>query len=254
MKIYTNKTSVIFLVGGAGSRFSSIEKAPKQLSKLNKDFILMHIIKNFKKYGLNHFIFPLGYKKNFFINFFLSKKNISKYRFNILKKNYNSKDLKANMINISFFSAGNNTTKLSRIFKSLKYIIDENLLVVYGDDLANINLKQLFKKFYFFKRKKAIVTIYKKKSQYGHVIADKKGIVKKFIEKPQYDYPINIGNYLFTKSLLNKFKKLKNELETSLIPILVKKKLLQSYEHKGYFYSINDKKELIIAKRKLKNL
>ena len=70
MKIYTNKTSVIFLVGGAGSRFSSIEKAPKQLSKLNKDFILMHIIKNFKKYGLNHFIFPLGYKKNFFINFF----------------------------------------------------------------------------------------------------------------------------------------------------------------------------------------
>ena len=254
MRVYTNKASVVFLVGGVGSRFSPIEKAPKQLSKLNNDFILMHIIKNFKKYGLNHFIFPLGYKKNFFIDFFLSKKNISKYRFNILKKNYSSKDLKANMINISFFNAGNNTTKLSRIFKSLKYIIYEDLLVAYGDDLANINLNQLFKKFYFFKRKKVIITIYKKKSQYGHIIADNKGIVKKFIEKPQYDNPINIGNYLFTKSILSKFKKLKNELETNLIPILVKKKLLQSFEHKGYFYSINDKKELIIAKRKLRNL
>ena len=47
MKIYTNKTSVVVLVGGAGSRFSSMEKAPKQLSKLNNDFILMHIIKNY---------------------------------------------------------------------------------------------------------------------------------------------------------------------------------------------------------------
>ena len=158
------------------------------------------------------------------------------------------------MINISFFDAKNNTTKLSRIFQSLKYSIYEDLLVTYGDDLANTNIKKLFAKFYSFKRKKAIITIYKKNSQYGHVITNKKGIVKKFIEKPQYDYPINIGNYLFTKSLLKKFKKLKYELETNLIPNLVKKKLLLSFEHKGYFYSINDKKELIIAKKKLKNL
>jgi len=254
MKIYTKKASVIVLVGGVGSRFSSLEEPPKQLSKLNKDFILIHIIKNFKKYGINHFIFPLGYKKKFFINFFLSKKNISKYKFNILKKKYKIKDLKENKINISFFDAKNNTTKLSRIFKSLKYCIFEDLLVTYGDDLANTNIKKLFEKFYIFKRKKAIITIYKKNSQYGHVITNKKGLVKKFIEKPQYDYPINIGNYLFTKSLLKKFKKLKYELETNLIPSLVKKKLLLSYEHKGYFYSINDKKELIIAKRKLKNL
>tara|TARA_B100000579_G_scaffold53315_1_gene37313 strand:+ start:1377 stop:2141 length:765 start_codon:yes stop_codon:yes gene_type:complete len=254
MKIYTKKTSAIVLVGGTGSRFSSIEEPPKQLSKLNKDFILIHIIKHFKKYGINHFIFPLGYKKKFFINFFLSKKNVAKYKFNILKKKYKIKDLKENMINISFFDAKNNTTKLSRIFQSLKYSIYEDLLVTYGDDLANTNIKKLFAKFYSFKRKKAIITIYKKNSQYGHVITNKKGIVKKFIEKPQYDYPINIGNYLFTKSLLKKFKKLKYELETNLIPNLVKKKLLLSFEHKGYFYSINDKKELIIAKKKLKNL
>ena len=74
------------------------------------------------------------------------------------------------------------------------------------------------------------------------------------MEKPLHDYPINIGNYLFTSSIIKKFKKSKYELETNFISLLAKKKLLHSYEHKGYFYSINDKKELIIAKKRLKKL
>jgi glucose-1-phosphate cytidylyltransferase len=254
MRINTKSTSVILLVGGSGSRFSSVNEAPKQLSKLNNDLILMHIIKNFKKYGLNHYIFPLGFKKKFFTQFFNSKKNIKKYGFNILKRNFKKEDLKNNKINISYFDAGKNTNKMTRISKSLKYIIDKDLLVVYGDDLANINLNQVFNKFYIFKKKKAIVTIYKKKSQYGHVIINKSDAVKKFIEKPLLEYPINIGNYLITSSLIKKFKKSKYEFETNFIPTLVKKNLLQSHEHKGYFYSINDKKELIIAKKRLKKL
>ena len=36
---------------------------------------------------------------------------------------------------------------------------------------------------------------------------------------------------------------------SSFLPKLTKKGLLVSYEHKGYFYSINDKKELIAAKK-----
>ena len=118
--------------------------------------------------------------------------------------------------------------------------------------MTNINLNQIFKKFYKNNKKKVIVTVYKKKSQYGHVVVDKKGIVKKFVEKPPYKHPINIGNYIFTKNLIKKFRKSHHELEHNFLPILTKRKLLVSYEHKGYFYSINDKKELIVAKKKLK--
>ena len=115
-----------------------------------------------------------------------------------------------------------------------------------------LKLIKLLKNFIKKKKTKAIVTVFKKKSQYGHVISDKKSIVKKFIEKPFHQHPINIGNYLFTKDLINKYSKNKHELENDFLPILTKKKLLMSYEHKGYFYSINDKKELIIAQKKLK--
>ncbi len=252
MLMKNKSISTVILLGGSGSRFSSINEPPKQLSKLNNDFILMHIINYFKKYGLNHFIFPLGFKKNFFSRFFYSKKNISKYKFNILKKKFKIKDLKTNKINISLFDAGKSTNKLSRIYKSLNYIINNDFLVAYGDDLSNINLNQTFKKFYKYKRKKAIVSIFRKKSQYGHVIVDGKGLVKKFLEKPPHQYPVNIGNYLLTSSLIRKYRQTGHELENNFLPILAKRKLLLSNEHKGYFYSINDKKELIIAKKKLK--
>ena len=36
--------SVVILIGGSGSRFSSMKEEPKQLSKLNNEHILIHII------------------------------------------------------------------------------------------------------------------------------------------------------------------------------------------------------------------
>tara|TARA_S200000501_G_scaffold53904_1_gene44045 strand:- start:157 stop:669 length:513 start_codon:yes stop_codon:yes gene_type:complete len=154
MKINTSTTSVILLVGGSGTRFSSLNERPKQLSKLNNDYILMHIIKNLNKHGLNHFILPLGYKINFFKKFFNSKKNIKKYKFNLLSKNFKNFNLKKNRINISLFDAGKNTNKMKRVIKSLKYIINNDLLIVYGDDLSNIKIKEVFKKYIYFKKKK----------------------------------------------------------------------------------------------------
>ena len=249
-----NSISVVILVGGMGSRFSSINEPPKQLSKLNKNIILINILKNFKKFGFNHFIFPLGAKKNFFIRFFKNKDNIKKYKFNLLEKNFKKEEIKSDKINISFFNAGENTKKLIRIKKSLNYTNNQNLLVTYGDDLANVNLKNLVKKYFSLNMKKVIVTIYKKRSQYGHIVVNKSGLVKKFIEKPLHQHPINIGFYLFSKRILEIHKNKSFELENDFLPMLTKLQLLTSYEHKGYFYSINDKKELMNAKDKLKNL
>ena len=151
------------------------------------------------------------------------------------------------------FNAGKKTNKMNRVSKSIKYLLKEDLLIVYGDDLSNINLRQVFKKYQSQHKKKAIITIFKKRSQYGHVKINKNGLIKKFIEKPIFNHPINIGNYLINSSLVKKYKS-KKEFESNFLPKLSKKGLLLSYEHKGFFYSINDKKELIIAKKRLKKL
>ena len=80
MKNNTKPFSTIILVGGKGTRFSNKSDPPKHLTKLNKNLILMNIINYVNKSGFIHFIFPLGSKKKFFINFFNSKKNQKKYK------------------------------------------------------------------------------------------------------------------------------------------------------------------------------
>ena len=249
-----NSISAVILVGGVGSRFSAINEPPKQLSRLNKNIILINIMNNFKRFGFNHFIFPLGSKKSFFIKFFNDQKNIKKHNFNIIKNGFKNHKLQPNKINISYFDAGENTKKFVRIKKSFNYTDNSDMLVTYGDDLANVNLKNLIKKYNLTNKKKAIVTTYKKRSQYGHLIVNKSGDVKKFIEKPPHEHPINIGFYLFPKKILMSYNKNNLELESHFLPKLTKLNLLKSYEHKGYFYSINDKKELMNAKIKLKHL
>tara|TARA_B100001175_G_C19477426_1_gene625147 strand:+ start:719 stop:1483 length:765 start_codon:yes stop_codon:yes gene_type:complete len=242
---------VIILLGGKGSRFSNIDQEPKQLVRLNKNSLLASILLYYKKYKLNYFILPLGYKKEYFIKYFNNKKNIKKYSFNILNKN-NDK-IKSGHINIQIFNARKNSTKLYRIFKSLKYFESNHFLVTYGDGLANINFnKQLFKL-----RKKQnhnIVTVFKIRSQYGHVNFSKKLKVLSFKEKPYLNLPINIGYYVFNRFDFIKYFNKRDELETKFLPKLVKKNLLSIYEHKGFFFNIDNKKDLEQVKNKFKGI
>ena len=245
--------STIILVGGQGSRFSEVNSPPKHLTKLNKNIILINIINYLKKFGFKHFIFPLGYKKEYFINFFNSINNQKKFGFKIVNHKISIKDLESKKILISFFDAGKETNKLTRIYKSKNYTTMNNLFIIYGDDLANVNFKKIKNLFFKNKKTKVIISVYKKNSQYGHVKIDKNKKVRKFIEKPPLSLPINIGFYMINSKIIDKYYRKNFELEVDFLPLLVKKNLLISFEHKGYFYSINDKKELLTAKKFLKN-
>ena len=244
-----NSISAVILVGGVGSRFSAINEPPKQLSKLNKNIILINIMNNFKKFGFNHFIFPLGSKKSFFIKFFNDQKNIKEHNFNIIKNGFKNHKLQPNKVNISYFDAGKNTKKFVRIKKSFNYTDNSDILVTYGDDLANVNLKNLIKKYNLTNKKKAIVTTYKKRSQYGHLKINNSNFIKTFEEKPVLKDPVNIGFYIFNKLIFNKNYKSKFELESDFLPKLIKTNTLKSYLHKGYFFSIDDKKDVLKAKK-----
>ena len=246
--------STIILVGGKGSRFSKIESPPKHLTKLNKNLILINIINYINKSGFKHFIFPLGYKKKYFIKFFNSKYNQSKFQFKVIKNKVTHKDLLSKKKIISYFDAGKNTNKLTRIVKSKKYSNFDNLLIVYGDDIVNIDFKKIKTLFFRNKKKKVIVSVYKKNSQYGHLKVNNKNEVTEFIEKPPHPLPINIGYYMINTSIIDKYYKRYSELEIDFLPLLAKKNLLISSEHTGYFYSINDKKEFLTARKNLKNL
>lgn len=249
--IKNHQIPVILLLGGKGSRFSSLNQSPKQLVKLNKNSLLASILLYYKKYNLNYFILPLGYKKDYFIRFLKNNQNIKKYSFNILNSKRNN--FKKQCINIRFFNAKKNVTKLNRIMSSLKYFENKFFLVTYGDGLANINFhKQLA----YFKNKKInnVVSVFKIRSQYGHVKYSKKLKVTNFDEKPILKLPINIGYYIFNRrDFIENYSK-KDELENNFLPKLAKKNILSIYEHKGFFFNIDNKKDLEQVKKKFKGI
>ncbi len=237
--------SAIILVGGKGSRFSDIKGPPKHLALIQGEPIIIKIINLFRKHDINEIVFPLGYKKNFYKSFFNSLSNQKKYNFSL------SKITKKKQVLIKIFDSGLETSKLGRIKKALRFFKNEDFIVTYGDGITNLNLKKLSRQYFRKKNKKLFVSTFYKNSQYGHVNHDAKGQVKKFVEKPILKDPVNIGFYVFNKKTFNLFYKKKYELEKDFLISVIKKKLLCSFLHKGFFYSIDDKKDLVFVQNKL---
>jgi glucose-1-phosphate cytidylyltransferase len=246
---FSNNFFTIILIGGMGTRFSKINEAPKQLIKLNKKSLLENLIISFVKNGINNFVLPLGHKKKFFINFFKKKKKI----FNKNVKIYENKPIKLNQknINIVLFDAGKNSSKLQRIKKSINFFESENFMFTYGDGIADINLKPYIK--IYNKHRKAIIATKYVNSQYGHLKINKEKILA-FNEKPIMKEPINIGYYLFSKKLFNHFYKGNFELENQFIKKLINKNKIVTYTHKGFFFNIDRKIDLINIKKKYKKI
>jgi|TARA_B110000093_G_scaffold78900_1_gene85752 glucose-1-phosphate cytidylyltransferase len=248
MKLQENFYAII-LIGGMGSRFSKINQPPKQLIKLNKRSLLENLIISFVKNGINNFVLPLGYKKKYFIDFLERKKKIFKKKV-VLHRSTN-KEINVNNINIFLFDAGIRSSKLLRIKQSLRYINEENFFVTYGDGIANIELNKYLK--IFKKKNKAIIASKYINSQYGH-FKTIRGKLLKFEEKPILKNPINIGYYFFTKEIFKNFYKDNYELENQFINKMIKDDKLFIFTHKGFFFNIDRKIDLINIKKNYKKI
>ena len=71
-----NNLSCILLLGGKGTRYSKLNEPPKQLIKIYKRTLIENILILMKKNGISNFILPLGYKKKYFYDFFLKRKEL----------------------------------------------------------------------------------------------------------------------------------------------------------------------------------
>ena len=67
--------NVVILAGGFGTRISEYTKSiPKPMIKINKDPIIVHIMRHYYNYGFKNFFVALGYKGEVIRTFFKRKK------------------------------------------------------------------------------------------------------------------------------------------------------------------------------------
>ncbi|MCK5283478.1 MAG: nucleotidyltransferase family protein [Nanoarchaeota archaeon] len=206
----------IILAGGEGTRLRPLTyKIPKALIPIRGKTLTEHVIDILKKYGANEIILSIAYKREAMKDYF--------------------KDGKEFNIGISYveepepLGTAGPLIILNKQNKQLK----ETFFMVNGDNLFNVNLKEMLE---FHKKNKATATIGLSRIEdprsYGVAVLDGDKIAE-FIEKPK-DPPtnyINSGYYILEPEVFELIKdKEKAMIEKDIFPILAKQGKLYGFK------------------------
>lgn len=237
----------VILAGGYGTRLSEYTKlVPKPMVQIKNKPIICHIMDIYVTQNINEFYFALGYKqavlKKYFLNKFKIIKKINTYKFIFLYK------IKKNQyhITINFINTGLNTMTGGRLKKISKYIDEENFFLTYGDGLANINLKKLYK--LHLKQKKLVtISAVMPPARFGALKLSRNKVIS-FNEKPQFHKSwINGGFFVINKKFVNYIKSSLTYLEKYPLEKAAINSQLGAYKHLGFWKcmdTLRDKEEL----------
>jgi len=214
---------VVILCGGFGSRLGKETSViPKPMVKIDKDPILIHILRLYFKHGYNDFILALGYKGNFIQNFF--KRNKFKFK-------------------VRTIFTGKKTLTGGRLLKLKKYLKKENnFMLTYGDGISDQNIKKL-EKFHLKHNRTATMTVVRPPVRFGEVTLKKDKIIK-FKEKPQIQSSwINGGFFVFSNKIFKFLSKDNEMLERNPMEKLYKKNQLMAFRHHGFWQCMDTQRD-----------
>ena len=229
---------VVILAGGLGTRLSEYTKTiPKPMVKILNIPILERIIKYYSKFNYKEFIIAVGYKEKIIKNYFKKKKL---------------------NLNIKVVSTGKHTMTGGRLKRLSKYLKDATFMLTYGDGLANVDLKKLYK---FHKKNKKLITltVVRPPARFGYVKL-KGNRVKFFKEKSStHEGWINGGFFVIEPKFLKYIQNDKTFLEREPLERATKLKQLYAFKHEDFWHCMDtprDKNNIeeMLRKKKLKNL
>jgi len=223
----------VILAGGLGTRMSELTKTiPKPMVLILKKPIIVYIMEQYYKYGINDFYVALGYKGNVIKKYF--KKNKFPWK-------------------VKLIDTGLKTMTGGRLKRLKKYLKNESFLLTYGDGISNVNIKKLIN---YHKKRKGIATLtaVRPPARFG-AIKIKKENVEYFREKSKLNVGwINGGFFVFSPKIFNYIKKDSTFLEKEPMEILTKKKKLKAYKHYDFWQCIDTKRDRDMLEKKLRKI
>lgn len=168
------KIQTIILCGGLGTRLrEETEYRPKPMVPIGGKPILWHIMKIFAHYGHTNFILPLGYKGSMIKEYFYHYQMMNSDVCIRLGDNNSTTILPCdnNEIEdwiITLVNTGEKTLKGGRMKRVEKYLDGDEVMVTYGDGVADIDINHLLE-FHHVHGKMATVTGVSPASQFGEM-------------------------------------------------------------------------------------
>ena len=227
---------VILLAGGFGTRLSGYTKTiPKPMVEVGGQPMLIHIMKQYAKYGFKDFYIALG------------------YRGELIKKFFNKKFFDWN---INLVETGENTMTGGRLKRLKKYVGKTTFMMTYGDGISNVNLGKLIK---FHKKNNKLVTLtaVRPPARFG-ALKLKGNHVSYFKEKSKLDEGwINGGFFVMEPEFLKFIKNDKTYLEREPLEAVTQKKQLAAFRHEGFWQCMDTKRDKdnlnkILKRKKIK--
>ena len=201
---------------------------PKPLVEVNKQPIVLHIIKHLMNHGVEDIILTIGDKSEKFEDYF-----------------------KAHDVgcNVTLIDSGD--VDIIKRIESAKNHIVGSFLVLYGDTISDVNISDLIA-FHRTGSNEATMTVFPLETQFGLVDISNKDKVIGFKEKPRLDKWINIGYFCYEKSVLDLVSDYNSHEE--FLAGITSKGILMAFRHEGIHFTINTLGELDEAEKKIKEL
>jgi len=220
----------IILAGGKGTRLKPLtNNLPKPMVPINGKPLIWYILKQLEYYNVQSVNLAVGFKSE------------------IIKQYFNN-----HLMNINVNIVDNGDVD---IIERIKFIANQDrsddLLILYGDTISDVNIKELF----LFSNKHpnhSVLTVWPLKTNFGVVEIDKNNLINEFKEKPKLDKFINVGYFVLRKEMFNILEEYDSYAE--FLIYCGSKKLLKAYKHDGEHFTINNLAELEEVKKNLNKI
>jgi glucose-1-phosphate cytidylyltransferase len=211
---------VVILAGGLGTRaYPYTEYLPKPMMPVGGKPILARVMEIFAAQGHKDFIISVGYRKEIIQDYFSHPR--ADWRVNIV-------------------DTGATTDTGGRIEKC-KHLLKDKFFATYSDGVSDVDLAKLVA-FHDAHDGVGTITAVPLISQYGTIDADADGRIRAFREKPMLrDYWINAGFIVMDPEIFDHWEG--ENLERDVMPALLRKGLLYTYRHDGFFKSMDTQKD-----------
>ena len=238
-------TRVVILAGGLGTRLSeeTVSK-PKPMVEIGDKPILWHLMNIFGIQGLNQFVIALGYKGDVIKAWLRDLQQLEgdiTFDFANRTTSQTAPEIHSKW-KIDAVETGLTASTSARISKCMDLFPGEQIIVTYGDGLANVDIKKLLS-FHKSHGKLATMTAVRPPARFGKLSLENDRIVK-FEEKNQLDEGWINGGFFVLEAGVRKYL-IDNDVsfEYSSLPKIANDLELMAYKHEGFWKPMDTLRE-----------
>jgi NDP-sugar pyrophosphorylase family protein len=128
-----------------------------------------------------------------------------------------------------------------------EHVKNSKVYVMNVDDIVFYDPKELCK----YANKGAAILMAKPQLPFGRIYTSNTHVIS-FEQKPQLDFYVNAGHYVFKKSVIERLFPEEGDMEVHALPMLADKRMLRGQQYEGLWLTINTQKDLLAVREYFK--